>query len=169
MAQQRRELELKFELSADELWSLRRSAVLRAPAATPPVTRSLRTVYFDTSDHRLHSKGATLRVRRVGTRWLQTVKTDTAVDGGVSCPFETESFVRSCKPDLKSIRQSRTRRDIEKAIGNAALAPVFETDVRRTTQRIRAADDGEVELALDEGVVRGAHGLVEFCEAELEL
>jgi len=169
MAQETRELELKFELTAEELRRLRRSAVLRAATATPPVTRSLRTVYFDTPDHRLHSKGASLRVRRLGTRWLQTVKIETTVKGGVSYPFETEAFVKTCKPDLTLIHQRRTRRDIEKAVGSAVLTPVFETDVRRTTQRIRAAHDGEVELALDEGVVRWAHGSAELCEAELEL
>jgi len=45
---------------------------------------------------------------------------------------------------------------------------VFETLITRTTRKLHA-DDAELELALDEGVIRAGQQQSELCEAELEL
>ena len=41
-----------------------------------PVRQELITRYFDTPDFALSAQGVALRVRRVGRRWLQTLKTE---------------------------------------------------------------------------------------------
>ena len=53
-------------------------------------------------------------------------------------------------------------------MSRSILEPVFETVVQRTTRHLHSAD-GELELALDEGVVRAGRTETNLCEAELEL
>jgi inorganic triphosphatase YgiF len=108
-------------------------------------------------------------VRRVGRRWVQTVKADTEVRAGISNPVEIEGEVGGIKPELSSVPDRAVRKQIKKALDGSALVPVFETVVRRTTRRLRVGEQGEVELALDHGVVRSPAGSSEIREAELEL
>jgi inorganic triphosphatase YgiF len=100
---------------------------------------------------------------------FKTVKTDTEVRAGLSHPVEIEGEVHGIEPELWSVRDRAMRKQIKRALDGAALAPVFETVVRRTTRRLRVDENGEVELALDEGVVRSPAGSSDIREAELEL
>ena len=72
------------------------------------------------------------------------------------------------EPDLLGIADPRMRRRIEKAVERSILEPVFETVVQRTTRHLHAAE-GELELALDDGIVRAGGSENSLCEAELEL
>jgi triphosphatase len=162
------ELELKLELTREELQRVGEHPALGTLGAGEPVTRTLRSIYFDTPDHRLRAKGISFRLRSDGDHWLQTVKAGTDVQNGVSSPIEIEVAVERPEPDLEVIDNRKIRRKVEKALEKSALGPVFETIVRRTTRQLHAAG-GEVELALDEGVVRASTGEDALCEAELEL
>ena len=79
-----------------------------------------------------------------------------------------EGKVERPEPDLQAIGDRRIRRRIEKAVSLSILEPVFETVVQRTTRHLHSAE-GELELALDEGVVRAGRTETNLCEAELEL
>jgi inorganic triphosphatase YgiF len=162
------ELELKLELTREELQRIGEHPALGTLGAGEPVTRTLRSIYFDTPDHRLRARGISLRLRSDGDHWLQTVKTGTGVENGVSSPTETEAEVERPEPDLEVIDDRKIRRKVEKALEKSALEPVFETIVRRTTRALHPSE-GEVELALDEGVVRARNAEDALCEAELEL
>jgi inorganic triphosphatase YgiF len=162
------ELELKLELTREELQRMSEHPALGTLGAGEPVTRTLRSIYFDTPDHRLRAQGISLRLRSDGAHWLQTVKAGTGVENGVSSPVEIEAMVMRPEPDLEVIDDRKVRRKVEKALDKSALEPVFETIVRRTTRALHPSD-GEVELALDEGVVRARNGEDALCEAELEL
>jgi triphosphatase len=163
-----RELELKVELTARGMQKIDAGGRIAELAVGPPQTQNLRSIYFDTPDQRLRAKGLSLRVRRVGRRWVQTVKTGTDVHGGLSNPIEVEDTVHGDEPELKSVGDRAVRKKIEKALDGSELVPVFETVVRRTTRLLRG-ENGEVELALDEGVVRSPIAASEIHEAELEL
>ena len=162
------ELELKVELSREQLQRMRWHPALGDLAAGEPVTRTLRSIYFDTPDHRLRALGISLRLRSDGESWLQTVKAGTAVHNGVSNPIETEVAVEQPEPDLGRIGNRKVRRKVEKAVEKSILEPVFETVVKRTTRQLHSGD-GELELALDEGTVRAGGAEDALCEAELEL
>jgi triphosphatase len=164
-----RELELKVELTARGMHSVESDRRLAQLAVGPPQMRTLRSVYFDTPDQRLRAKGLSLRVRRVGRRWVQTVKADCEVRAGLSNPIEVEGEVHGTKPELEAVCDRAVRKQIKKALNGSALVPVFETVVHRTTRRLRAGGNGEIELALDEGVVRSPTRSREIREAELEL
>jgi triphosphatase len=162
------ELELKLELTRDELRRVRSHPALGELAVGEPVTRTLRSIYFDTPDHRLRALGISLRLRSDGESWLQTVKSGTAVEGGVSNPVELEAPTERPEPDLGLIANRKVRRKVEKAVDRSILEPVFETVVQRTTRQLNSGS-GEIELALDEGSVRAGGAENPLCEAELEL
>ena len=69
---------------------------------------------------------------------------------------------------LTSISDRKVRRKIEHVARTSSLGPLFETVVQRTTRKLHA-EKGDLELALDEGVVRAGKEEATLCEAELEL
>jgi inorganic triphosphatase YgiF len=163
-----RELELKLDLTPQELQRVGSNPALDDLTVGKPVTMTLRSIYFDTPDHRLWARGISLRLRAIGDKWVQTVKAGPRVKYGVSNPDELEAAVARPEPDLGVIDDPRIRRTIERAVKASALEPQFETIVRRTTHKLHS-DKGDLELALDEGVVRAGASEDQLCEAELEL
>lgn len=87
---------------------------------------------------------------------------------GVSNPDELEAAVAGPEPDLAPIDDPAIRSTIERAVKASALEPQFETVITRTTRRLHS-DKGDLELALDQGVVRAGAAEDKLCEAELEL
>src|SRR5262245_54379300 len=160
-----KELELKLELTPEELQRVGANPTLEDLTVGKPVTRTLRSIYFDTPDHRLRAQGISLRLRAIGDQWVQTIKGGMGVKNGVSNPEELETVVARPEPDLDAIEDDRMRRTIERATRRCALEPQFETIVTRTTHQLHS-DKGDLELALDEGVVRAGAVEDKLCEAE---
>jgi inorganic triphosphatase YgiF len=163
-----KELELKLELTPQELQRVGSNPALDGLTVGKPVTRTLRSIYFDTPDHRLWARGISLRLRAIGEQWVQTVKAGARVKNGVSNPDELEAAVARPEPNLAAIDDPAVRRTIERAVKASALEPQFETIIARTTRKLHC-DKGDLELALDEGVVRAGAAEDKLCEAELEL
>jgi inorganic triphosphatase YgiF len=163
-----KELELKLELTPQELRRVGANPALEDLTVGKPVTTTLRSIYFDTPDHRLRAQGISLRLRATGDRWVQTVKAGPRLKNGVSNPDELEATVGRPEPDVGAIDDRRVRRTIERAARASTLEPQFETIVTRTTRKLHS-DKGDLELALDEGVVRAGAAEDRLCEAELEL
>jgi inorganic triphosphatase YgiF len=162
------ELELKLELTPPEMQRIGAHPTLEGLTVGKPETRTLRSLYFDTPDHQLRAQGISLRLRSSEDRgWIQTVKAGNGAEGVFQrTEFETE--LADPEPDLKAISDRRVRRKIAQASTRSSLEPLFETLITRTTRRLHA-DDAELELALDEGVIRAGQRQSELCEAELEL
>jgi triphosphatase len=162
-----RELELKVDLNESDVDRLR-DELDESTVGNKGGHKKLRTVYFDTPAHDLRAAGLSLRLRRENGNWLQTVKADQKVAGGLSNPLELECTVKVEEPDLTKIADKKIRRAVQRATKGAALRPVFETVVQRTT-RMTAADGSQIEVAIDEGEVRAGAERRELREAELEL
>jgi len=163
-----KELELKLELTPQELRRVGANPALEGLTVGKPVTSTLRSIYFDTPDHRLRAQGISLRLRSIGDQWVQTIKAGLSLKNGISNPDELEAVVGQPEPDLGVIDDRRVRRTIERAVKTSALEPQFETVITRTTRKLHS-DKGDLELALDEGVVRAGAAEDKLCEAELEL
>ena len=150
-----REVELKLAIASD---SARRAAdreVARAAA------RSVETIYYDTPRRRLHAAGYSLRLRRDGEKWSQSVKSaDASLDR-----FEQDHRLRGGLPDFSLLEGT----PIANLVGSHdRLAPVFLTRVQRRT-RGRAMDGGRIEVSLDEGEVIAHDRSWPILELELEL
>jgi inorganic triphosphatase YgiF len=162
------EFEIRLELTPEQLQRVGLHPALQQLTVGQPITRTLRSIYFDTPDHRLRARGISLRLRSIGDQWLQTIKAEHDPTNGVSVPDELESVVANPEPDLRAIGDGRTRRDIQKVVKTSTLEPQFETLVTRMTRKLHC-DKGDIELALDEGVVRAGDAEDKLCEAGLKL
>jgi inorganic triphosphatase YgiF len=166
MSQPNREFELKLSLSEEELDCVAGSAGLANDGERSQ--KVLRSVYYDSPDHRLHDNGIALRVRDNGRDYLQTVKADANPKDGILNPIEIEDRIENAEPKLHLISNKRIRRKVRKAVANSTLMPAFETIVTRTTHRL-SKRGSIIELALDKGEAQAAGRKTPICEAELEL
>ncbi|MEM9045988.1 MAG: CHAD domain-containing protein [Pseudomonadota bacterium] len=162
------EIELKLELDAATLDRVRRC---RWPAnfrPEKPVTRNLRTIYFDTSDFRLAEAGMALRLRKVGRRWIQTVKLAQSMTLGLSMAEEHECPAPGGRLVLEAIPEVSVRDRVLGVLEGAPLAPVFETRMQRIERRIHTRSS-VVDLAIDVGEVVAETGIETLRELEIEL
>src|SRR5207253_203396 len=123
-----KEIEIKLELAPASLPRLKKIPLIRALEA--PAKRATEvSVYFDTDKHALRKKGLMLRVRRIGDRYIQTIKA--TGNGGLFERDEWESEIPSELPDLGLAHGTA----LEPLISNKfrrQLRPMFETRVTRT-------------------------------------
>ena len=166
MPQPNREYELKLDLTGKELDQLAGNP--RLNSGSKPEQQTLRSVYYDTPDHRLHGQGIAFRVRENGQGYVQTVKLDNNFEDGISNPVEVEDRLENGEPNPSRIRSKRVRRKVLKTIRGSALIQAFETNVTRTTYRLRTRGS-IIELALDRGEAVAMNRRSEISEAELEL
>ncbi len=163
------ELELKLEIDAEAARRLRNNPALRKMALGKPAQHNLRSIYFDTADFCLRRKRASLRVRWDGDRWVQTLKRRTRLKHGLSNPVEIETIVEDPAVDITRIVDPAHRSWLKKVVSGGALAPVFETNVRRSSTLVDAKGAGTVEVVIDDGTVGNAEKSDTFSEVELEL
>lgn len=170
------EIELKLALQPQQvaafLKRMARRRTLKGPGSAP-VPQALLTRYYDTPDFALSARGVALRVRRVGRRWLQTLKTEGERQGGLSRRVEFEMPVSRGAPDWNRF-PSEARAYVPEAL-RAQLVPVFETRFRRTAWLIAGRGGAQIEVALDVGEVvarqdaKTGERSQPICEIELEL
>lgn len=177
-AESNRETELKLAVSPDDMEKLRSSPAIAARATGKAATKTLESTYYDTADRRLAARLVTVRVRKVGDRFLQTVKG--APDRDSLGRAEWECPVDGPTPDLSRVTDAEAL-DLLGPVGESDLLPLFTTVVERTTQLVTMgkgdADgdaDGEsaagIEIAFDRGDIRTPDGgSVPISEVELEL
>jgi inorganic triphosphatase YgiF len=158
------EVELKLLASPAAIERIRADPVMARYARNRGVVRRLDTVYYDTPDRALFRHRSSLRVRRDGTRYIQSLKL-ACTNGSPFARQQWEARVDTPAPDLARLPAEIC------ALGELAesdLAPVFVTRLRRHLQRL-AFDGAEVEIAFDEGTVEaGEHGQ-QLIEIELKL
>ena len=151
------ELELKFQLDA--------GAVDALADVFPPNEASvsqLHAVYFDTATHAARDGGFSLRVRRKGGVFIQTLKH--RAGGGLFQRDEWETEVAGLALDLALLAST----PLAAAIGDETLAPVFVVEVER---RLHTWIDGEteIEVSFDAGHILADGRREPVSEMELEL
>jgi len=159
-----KELELKFEIGPTILRRLNKIPVIKALNKRPKYATEA-SVYFDNDKHELHKKGLMLRVRRIGKRHVQTIKT-----AGNSAPIERDEWeteIAGAQPELGLISGTPLEDLITKKI-RRGLRPMFETRVRRTNYSLTDKECA-IDLTIDRGKLHTGDGSVPICELELEL
>lgn len=157
------EVELKLALDPREAPRLRQ---LRLLAGAKPVTRHLHSVYLDTPARDLMRRGIAFRVRRMGNKWVQTLKAEAASVGALTQRPEWEVDLPRGHHDLGRLPPEALAllQDVEVDL----IGPAFATDFSRTTWQVRQGD-GEMEVALDVGEIRAGNLTLPLCEVEIEL
>lgn len=170
MSKSGREIELKLELDPSAQDTLKRMGAIDGFTAGRAVTKTLQSIYFDTPDQALRKAKISLRVRKSGRSWVQTVKVGTGVVAGLSSPVEAEHPVRGRALDFTVIEDPEVARVLEKTIGDAPLSECFETVMKRTARELTRDQDGaRIELAFDTGNILAGDGSQPLAELEMEL
>ncbi|HEY1880317.1 MAG TPA: CHAD domain-containing protein [Caulobacteraceae bacterium] len=149
-----REVELKLAIASP---SARDAAGREVSGAR---ARSVETIYYDTPGRALQSAGYSLRLRRDGERWSQSVKAASGFSR-----FEQEQRLRGGLPDFSLLDGT----PLASIVGvDGAPAPVFVTRVKRRSRK-RELSDGRIEVSFDEGEVIARDKSWPILELELEL
>lgn len=168
------EVELKLLIQPEDIPRFKRHPLIKSHAASRAKIQTLTSTYFDTPEYLLRQNRVALRVRRVGTRWIQTVKGGGKVQAGLHSRGEWEWEVARDQPDLTKIHESSIQSPALLKLFSSpevrdTLKPVFTTEFKRTTWLLQWDNGDAIELALDEGEVRNGKRIVPLCEVELEL
>lgn len=161
-----REIELKLECGPLDLAALSAHPLLQGREGTKARSKTLVSTYFDTADHALRRAGLTLRVRKDGRRFLQTVKAGEGAAGLFDRP-EWEGPVAGESPDPAAFAGTPVPRVLDDA-ETPALAPVFRTVMARSHRPVTYGAS-TIAATLDEGRVETDSGDAVLCELELEL
>jgi triphosphatase len=154
-------IEVKLELPPASLRLLKKVPLFKTPSKQ---TREV-SVYFDTDKHKLRKNGLMLRVRRVGNRYVQTIKAT-----GNSEPFERDEWEAELPgqaPDLRMAEGTALERLANDKL-RRQLKPLFETRVHRRVYPI-ADDRRAIALTVDRGSIETGNDSMPLCEIELEL
>ena len=166
------ETELKISLDEAGEAALEAHDALERMRAIPRRTEDLVSTYFDTRDQALAKAGIALRLRKIGRRWVQTVKRADprgAKAHGLFSHVEVEFPAPGGKLILDGPDDQGVFAAIAKAAGGAELAPLFETRVGRIVERLVVPGGGEIELAIDRGEIVAGKNRAPIREAEIEL
>lgn len=165
-----RETELKLAARPEDFEALRAAPAIASQSAGPAVTRMLESTYYDTEDRRLADRHVTLRVRKTGDGFVQTVKS--APEDGELGRGEWECAVTGVTPDLTLITDD-TALDRLGPLSESELQPVFVSVIERTTIEVMMGEGqgtSRIEVAFDRGEVRLSDGTATpVSEVELEL
>jgi inorganic triphosphatase YgiF len=159
------EIELKLVVDPGRLADFNDADVIAANARSKGSRKHLTSVYYDTPERTLWQNGLTLRVRKSGARFLQTVKSEASDD-----PLrrgEWEASVPSLAPDLALAMPfipPKLRADLEAE----GLEAVFTSDIHRH-QRVVDLPSGTIEVAFDKGLLKAGDRTMPVSEIELEL
>lgn len=148
-----------------------RPAVESHPAFAAASSRSDRelTTYYDTPALDVRRRGASLRVRKSGRRYVQTVKAAPAASGaGAMSREEWEWPLTSGGIDAGAIAAHPGARQLLADVVDAT-GPVFVTRIKRTRRLLELDGGTRVEAVIDDGLVRAGDSTRAICEVELEL
>ncbi|MFC5585785.1 CHAD domain-containing protein [Nitratireductor kimnyeongensis] len=164
------EIELKLLLEQQQVPSTL-ARIEQLPPAIRRIrgTRQLHSLYFDTPDGVLRNNGITLRLRCTGTQWVQTVKLNGSIKGGLSRVTEIEGAIPEGVVSVDAIDNRKVRDHIKELVENTQLQTVAETRIRRTQIDLHLDDGTRAEVALDSGAVKAAGRSAPLHELEIEL
>ena len=160
------EIELKLLAPQGILEKLREMPVIAQHARNRGVVRRLETIYYDTPEGALFQRGMSLRVRRSGKHFIQTLKLLPDI-GRPLARRQWETPVDGMTPDLARLPVAEIG-DPVTTLTPDVLVPAFATRVRRHARQLDLPD-ASVEVAFDVGTIEAGTRQEVLSEIELEL
>ncbi len=160
-----REIELKLRVSPEDVATLQAHPNFGSTLGEP-VRETLVSVYFDSDKFFLRNHGLTLRVRHIGKKRVQTVKS-ARQGAGIFERSEWEQSIVGNNPDFAVVSDTVLGPILTDDI-RSTLKPIFKTRIERTTYRLNGGDT-EIALAFDNGRIVATSATCAVSEVELEL
>lgn len=168
-----REVELKLFVPPSSVAGLWAHPLLVTQAIGPLRVSRIDNRYFDTAERDLAQRRMALRLRRVASRWMQTLKVSEVDERAISARGEWEMPVAGPALELARLRGTPLAEIGSLRSLATRLRPVFTTNFRRETRLLRLKDGSEVECAFDVGVIHAGRGVTRqslpICEFEIEV
>ncbi len=155
------ETELKLLLNSKDIDKVKEHPLLQQQTDS----QQLYSIYFDTVEHDLLRSKIGFRIRHIGDKKIQTLKTAGSGLGGLHTRQEWETFITSDTPDYEKI--PATALSYLPSNFNS-IKPIFITDFKRITWLL-SIEDSTIEVALDQGKVKTTTDSKPISEIELEL
>jgi len=169
------EVELKLALDAAAMPALLRHPALRPLRRGRTRTAHLVSTYYDSPDFRLERADVALRIRRIGGRWIQTVKGPPVADAGAGLHARPEHEWPLPGPQVELGRLAATpwKKLAAKVTKNGGLVACCTTDFTRRTIPLEFPDGSSAEFCVDLGEIRapcdGRTRREPIAEIEIEL
>lgn len=163
------EIELKLAIDPGQARKLGRLPLIRDGATGRTSTRKMHSVYYDTPERDIMRGGAGLRLRREGTRWVQTLKGGGAAEGGLHRRTEFETRVPAQLLDYRTLAESGISDVFTDPARCARLQPLFTADFTRTTRMVQLSAGSLIEVAVDQGAITAGGASAPVSEVELEV
>ncbi|MFK5969065.1 MAG: CYTH and CHAD domain-containing protein [Candidatus Marithrix sp.] len=155
------ETELKLLLNPKDIDKVKQHPLLQQQTDS----QQLYSIYFDTVEHDLLRNKIGFRIRHIGDKKVQTLKTAGSGIGGLHTRQEWETFITSDTPDYEKIPAAALS---YLPTNFASIKPIFITDFKRITWLL-TIEDSTIEVALDQGKVKTTTDSRPISEIELEL
>jgi inorganic triphosphatase YgiF len=159
-------MELRLLASRGAFEKVRELPVVIQHTRNRTTLRRLESVYYDTPEQLLFRHGMSLRVRRNGRHFVQTIKLPPAA-GRPLGRRQQDVPVAGIAPDLAQLPADEIGHPITARIKNT-LVSIFTTKVRRHVQRLDFPD-ASVEIVFDEGTVETGTRQQSLFEIKLKL
>lgn len=158
------EVELKFDVDPGDGDAIRSAGIFAGARAR---ARQQDSLYYDTADGAVRRAGFSLRVRRSGQRYVQTIKRLNGRTAGLFVRQEWESEVPSFALDRRALDATPLKRRLSGAAASD-LVPLVRARLKRTAWQVRH-ERSWVEVVLDEGTIVKGKARTPVRELELEL
>ncbi|MGE0679963.1 MAG: CHAD domain-containing protein [Candidatus Binatia bacterium] len=162
------EIELKLLIDPQDISRLWRHPLLVAHTRQKLPVQKLLSIYYDTPELTLHENKIAVRLRRVGRRWIQTVKTEGSVVAGLHERPEWEQETAENTLMLQALPDPMLHQFFAEDTVRMALQPVFTTEFSRSRRMLELNGD-VIEFSLDRGEIRAGERTQPISEVELEL
>lgn len=163
------ETELKLSLPPAQATNVWKAAPISTLLDRRPSRQHLFSAYYDTPNLDLRKRGAALRLRRQGKRWVQTLKAEGATGGALQQRVELEVNVADGVLDLEWLKRAGPKNFADKEFPANALGIVFTTEFDRHVAVVEPIAGTHVEVCVDRGMITAGRKRESICEIELEL
>ena len=158
------EIEFKLRLPPSAVAALLADPLLASAQST---RKRLDNIYFDTPAFDLAQAKTSLRLRKDGRRWLQTVKSGSSASAGLHQRQELEFPVARQALDWAPLAGTPFADQL--APFQSTVVAQFRTRFDRQLWLLRGPTGAEIELAIDQGHILAGKQQEALCEVELEL
>lgn len=154
------EIEIKLNIGVEALQKLLASPLVADKIiGGSEAVHHLETSYYDTPSFKLMYSGIAYRVRKNGSKYEATIKTEKEAHGGFSSRNEYNVDLPDGKPVLQGFKEEGFDTDLEKLIAGEPLVKLFTVDVERKLCLLKISEATTLELAVDCGkIISGITG-----------
>lgn len=131
-------------------------------------TDLLGNTYYDTPEMFFASQKMGLRVRTQNMDFELTLKTKGEIVGGLHIRPEYNLSLANTKPDFQALVEKFDLPFENATQISEQLQPTFSTDFNRQTWLVKVGE-AEIEIALDQGMIKNSFGQEPICELEFEM